>query len=143
MSSSISNEDFARRMRQRRSRARFPDLPADVIACMPCTGAGVHAGEHCKPCNGFGFVRPDGTPAEVHSARGGFYEFGAVDAVFETMCNIKMAYAGPSEPSDSGWYPGKDGREYYFLAGFELLDKLAVAKSQRFAYGPAGERGWE
>ncbi|MCZ6870575.1 MAG: hypothetical protein O7G84_13820 [Gammaproteobacteria bacterium] len=94
----------------------------------------MHSGRECNRCNGFGFLHPDGTVAEVHAARGGFYEFGAIDAVFETMCNIKLAYAGAaSEPRNNGWYPGTEGCEYYFVAGPDLLAKLCGTESQRFA----------
>lgn len=138
--SDLSNWDFARRMRQLRARAKFTDLPDDILPCATCTGAGVNMGHECGKCEGFGFHKPDGSIAEIHSARGGFYEFGAVDAVFETLCNIKLAHAGLSEANTDNCcsYSGTEGREYYFVVGSDLLALLCDAASQRFATRPVG-----
>ncbi len=127
-----SNESFARRMARRRARAKFPELPDDIIPCNLCVGGGVNGGITCAKCKGFGFHKLDGSIAEIHSARGGFYMFAALDAVIENLLGIKLSYAGPQEPKGLG-YKGKDRCTFHFEAGRELVHMIVESESKRFA----------
>jgi hypothetical protein len=131
-SSELDNESFARRMAQRRARSKFPDLPKDILPCSPCEGSGTAGGATCQKCQGFGFHRPDGSIAEVHSAKGGFYRWGATDALVETMMNAKLAYAGPGAPSGSSYSYDREGA-FTFTMGDELAGLVFEARSTRFA----------
>lgn len=129
----LSNDAFAKRMQERRTRAKFPELPKDILACGVCAGSGVLAGRSCTKCEGWGFHREDGSIAEIHSAKGGFYRWGAIDAVVETMMNAKLAYAGPVDPGDTMLYKTHQKRTFHCAYGLELRDLIHEAESTRFS----------
>ena len=91
----MDDRSFAAAMALRRSRARtrrgFPNIPDGVLACEPCSGAGVAGGTRCGSCEGWGFVDEEKKPVPLWTVQGGFYIFGEGDLVLQNIVTMHKA----------------------------------------------------